>query len=115
MILAILVLILFFSFLAIWQLSIDNEKLNKKIISLKVDNESKSYILKYVPEVVFVEGNGIENVITRGILRKFASLELGDIIGNEYGSYIITRFIGIIDDNVYFKVQKYVNDNPEQL
>ena len=44
------------------------------------------------------------------------SIEIGDVWHNaELQTYIITNFIGVIENDIYFKVIPFKNDNPEYL
>jgi len=87
---------------------------SKHLVDWWKEFHNKMY--KTYPLLRFCEGTGLDNQVVVEKLKGYPSLEIGDIIhSDDNRHFIITQFIGIIDDAVCFKVKLYNNDNPEFL
>lgn len=90
-----------------------------KIKELETESEKLTWYrdtaikqLSNYPLIKLVVGTGIENIVICRRLNGFASIEVGDIHydANNQG-YLITHFIGIIENDIYFNSIPFKNDN----
>ena len=91
------------------------EELNKLLLAkegLEWYRDTAIKQLSKYPLVKLVVGTGIENVVVCKRLNGFASIEVGDIhYDAKNQGYLITHFIGIVENDVYFNSIPFKNDN----
>ena len=120
----IIIIIIIFLVFGYIKLSIENETIKHEMYK---DNQSHGRLVQWwqdyhakmfekVPTLCCYEGVGLEKQVIKRKLLGFPSLEMGDLIlSSSNKSYIITQFIGIINDEVSFRVELFKNDNIELL
>lgn len=97
-------------------LEFQNEALINANTKLEWYQETTIHQLAKYPLIKLVEGVGIENVVVSKRLNGLISVEIGDVWVNSLGEpYLITNFIGIVKNDIYFGVIPFKNDNPEYL